>query len=159
MVARWDPFADALSVREAVNRLFNDSYARPAASWGMAGATGALPFDLYETPDHVVVRVAAPGIDRSSIDLMVNQGVLTLKATRSFSTGEQEKGHTWHARGLSEGNIQFAVALPVAVDAGRAEAAYEAGILTIELPKMETVKARRISVKGAETAEVLPAGA
>ncbi|MFN8558412.1 MAG: hypothetical protein U0531_14065 [Dehalococcoidia bacterium] len=35
---------------------------------------------------------AAPGINRSSIDLMVNQGVLTLKATRSFSTGEQEKG-------------------------------------------------------------------
>lgn len=150
MVARWDPFAEMVSLRDAMGRLVNDSFVRPGPAWTAAHAVSAFPFDMVESSDDVTIRVAIPGLDLNQIELTVTQGVLTLKGYRGFYSGDQEKQYTWHVRGLSEGNFQFAVALPTTVDAEHAEAGYDAGILTIRLPKAETVKARRIEVKGAQ---------
>lgn len=152
MVARWDPFAEMTSMRDAVNRLVNESWSRPT---GLTGAS-TVPFDLYESGDDIFVRIAAAGLEADRLDLMVNHGVLTVKGHRQFYTGDDEKGYTWHVRTLSEGAVQFAVSLPAAVNPDGAEASYDNGILTIRLPKAETVKAKRIAIKGATGQEALP---
>lgn len=154
MLTRWDPFSEMASMREAVNRLFDESFARRPGAWSGSGTVAAgasLPFDLYETGDDVVLRVAAPGIDPQALDVTVNQGSLTLKGYRNFYNGDQEKGHTWHMRGLTEGQFAMAIHLPVSVDAGAAAAAYTDGILTITLPKADTAKAKRIAVTSAQS--------
>jgi HSP20 family protein len=153
MMARWDPFAEMVSLRDAMNRLVNESVVRPTAALGTVGASGSLPFDLYESGDDVFVRLALPGIDPNSIELSVTRGVLSLKGYRTFYSGDQEKQFTWHVRGLTEGNVQFTVALPTAVDAEAAEASYDAGILTIHLPKAETVKPKRIAIRESARAQ------
>ena len=158
MLTRWDPFSDMVSLREAMGRLLNESFVRPGPQWTGTAVTSPFPFDLYESGDGVFVRVAIPGADESSIELTVNQGVLTVKGHRNFYSGDQEKQYTWHARNLVEGAFQFAVALPTMVSAEAAEAAYDGGILTISLPKAETVKPKRIAVKGARTQEAIAAG-
>lgn len=158
MLTRWDPFTEMVSMREAINRLFNDSYVRPGSQWTGQGSLGAFPFDLYESGDEVVLRIAIPGVDQNQTELTVTQGVLTVKGFRTLYSGDQEKQHTWHARGLTEGAFQMAVSLPTAVNAERAEATYENGIFTITLPKAETVKAKRIGVKHVERQEALTSG-
>src|SRR5690348_14536075 len=95
MMARWDPFAEMVSLRDAMNRLVNESVVRPTAALGTVGASGSLPFDLYESGDDVFVRLALPGIDPNSIELSVTRGVLNLKGYRTFYTGDQEKQFTW----------------------------------------------------------------
>jgi HSP20 family protein len=150
MVTRWDPFSEMVTLRDAMGRLVNDSFVRSGPQWGTVHAVSPFPFDMSESADDVKVRVAIPGIDPNQLELTVAQGVLTLKGYRNFYSGDQEKQYTWHVRGLSEGNIQFAVALPTTVNAEQAEAGYEAGILTIKLPKAEIVKARRIAIKGTQ---------
>ncbi|MBI2761015.1 MAG: Hsp20/alpha crystallin family protein [Chloroflexi bacterium] len=158
MVARWDPFSEMVTLRDAMSRLVNESFVRPGPQWGTAGAVSPFPFDMCESADDVKVRVALPGIDPNQLELTITQGVLTLKGYRTFYSGDQEKQYTWHVRGLGEGNFQFAVALPTTVDAEHAEADYDAGILTIRLPKAETVKARRIEIKGAQQQQAIEAG-
>lgn len=159
MLTRWEPFADMLSMRAAVDRLFNESFVRPSASWGTPAATAHFPFDLYESGDEVFVRAAIPAADPNQMELVVNQGVLTIKGYRGLYNGDQEKQHTWHVRGLPEGNFQFAVSLPTAVNADAAQASYDAGILTVTLPKAETARSKRIAVTGAPAQEQLTAGA
>ncbi len=151
MLTRWDPFSEMASMREAVNRLFGEHFLRPGASWAMSPAAGTTPFDLYETPDDVVVRVALPGADPQQTELAVNQGVLTIKGYRGLYHGDQEKQYTWHVRGLPEGEFQISVALPTAVNADAAHATYDAGILTVSLPKTEAVKPRRIAIQSGRT--------
>jgi HSP20 family protein len=154
MLTRWDPFADMASMRQAINRLFDEPFSRPS-SWSGA-TTSQFPFDLYETPDEVVLRAFVPGVDQQQLELVVNQGVLTLKGYRHLYTGDQEKQCTWHVRGLTEGNFQLAVAIPSVVNADAADAIYENGIITVKMPKAETARAKRIALKGQQ--EALPAG-
>jgi HSP20 family protein len=99
-----------------------------------------------------------PGVKEDQLELVINQGVLTVKGYRAFYSGDQEKQYTWHVRGLTEGNFQLSVALPTAVNADQAEASYEHGIITVTLPKAEAARAKRIAIKGAPKQEVLPAG-
>ncbi len=151
MTARLDPFAELNWMRETMNRLIGDG-ASQRLTFATPAALGSVPFDLFESPEEVGVRIAVPGADPAAISLEIVKGVLTIKGHRSLYGGDQEKRYTWHARGLSEGDFRFTVALPSAVDTDRAEAAYEAGILTVHLPKAEAVKPRRIAIKGVEPA-------
>ncbi len=157
MLTRWDPFAEMVSLREAMGRLVNESFVRPN-SQSPTALSAAFPFDVYEAGDQVLVRIAIPGADQDSIELTVNQGVLAIKGYRHFYSGDQEKQYTWHIRGLVEGPFQFAVVLPTMVDAEAADASYDNGLLTITLPKAESVKPKRIAVKGASTPETITSG-
>src|SRR5579862_4040352 len=100
MVSRMDPFAGFFPVRDVVNQLLNESVVRPPSQWS---AAASFPFDLYEAEDELVLRAAIPGAQPESIELTINQGVLSLKGNRSFYSGEQEQHYRWHVRGLSEG--------------------------------------------------------
>lgn len=149
MVARWDPFAEMVTLRDSVNRLFNETAPRAAVWTPPVTAPQAAPsYDLYETGDHIVARFAIPGMNQEQLEITITRGVLTIKGYRGFYSGDQEKEATWHVRGLAEGSFQFALALPFPVDADRAEAGYEGGILTIQLPKAEAMRPKRIAVKG-----------
>lgn len=152
MMTRFDPLAELGWMRETMKSLLADGPPHRHAPTAPA-ALGSVPFDLYETREEIGVRIAVPGADAGAINLEIAKGVLTIKGQRSLYNGDQEKGYIWHARGLSEGDFRFTVALPSAIDADRAEATYEAGILTVHLPKAEAVKPRRIAIKGAEAAE------
>jgi HSP20 family protein len=158
MVSRIDPFADFMPMRTLVDDLFSRAMVRPSSLWSTTGPAFAFPYDLYEADDELVLRAAIPGAQPESIELTINQGVLTLKGYRSFYSGEQEKQYRWHVRGLSEGEFQMRVALPLAVDPVQAEAAYDGGLLTIRLPKAETAKTRRIPVTSGQRQEALAAG-
>ncbi len=142
MTMRWDPFGDFATMRGLTNHLFSDVAPRSARTT----AYSPFPFDLYEAGDEYVLRAAIPGINPDQLDLSVRQNVLTLSGNRSLYPAEEAKGITWHARGLAEGEFRMSVALPGAVEAGQAQASYEAGMLTVKLPKAEAVKVKKIAI-------------
>lgn len=159
MLTRWDPFSELISMREAMNRLFEESFVRPGWLWRETGARAALPYDLLERADAVELRVALPGVDPSQLEVTVNQGVLTLRGERRFYTEDEERQYTWHVRGLPTGPFQLAVTLPTDVNAEEAQASYEHGVLTIRLPKAEHVRPKRIEVRSGAPREVIEASA
>ena len=149
-----NPLSDVLSLRDAVGRLLNHAVIQPQA----LGSAPTIPFDVAEEGDAVIVRAAVPGLDPQSIQVTVEQGVLTLAGQRTLYSADEAKQYTWHVRGLSDGAVRLTMSLPVEVDADHAQASYQQGIVTVHLPKAESAKPKVIRVQAGTQQQVLPAG-
>lgn len=150
-LSSWSPYSEFVSLREAMDRLFNDSVVRAGNGNGNGSGTRQMApaYDLWETEDGLTFRFALLGVRPEDVEITVNQGTLHVKASINEQDAEQEKGWTWHVRGLPrQGTFNYSFRLPIAVDADRAEAHGEHGILTLFLPKAEAAKPKRITVSG-----------
>ena len=149
-ITRWAPFEDMVSLRQVMDRLVEDSFVRP--SWrrenGDGGFAAALPLDMYETNDAVVVKARVPGVNPDDVELTVNGDNLTIKAElRSDANMEDAKKWSWHRHELYHGSIGRSINLPTLVQSDKAEATFRHGELTLVLPKAEEVKPRSIKIK------------
>jgi HSP20 family protein len=141
-LTQWSPFSEFVSLRDAMDRLFSESLVRPG---GAPGRLTTPPYDLYETEDSLIYRFALPGIRPEDVDITTQQGMLTVSGR--YPQPEESQNWIWHVRGLPQGGtIQFTVSLPTLVDTDRAEARFEHGVLTLTMPKSETVKPKRIAI-------------
>jgi HSP20 family protein len=142
---RWDPFREMMTLREAVDRLFQQSVVRPGSL--LAGMRSeAVPVDIRETENAYVVRASVPGIRPEDLEVTVQGDTLTI---RGESKGEEERaGENWLVREHRQGTLQRTLTLPAAVNADRAQAHYEHGVLTLTLPKAEEAKLRRVPIAG-----------
>lgn len=147
---RWNPLREMMTLREAMDRLLEDSFVRPggAAAGGRgAGASSGFPIDLAERDDGYVVRASLPGVKPGDVQITVH-GESVLIRGEIKDRGEQE-GQRWLAREHRTGWFERAVTLPTPIDADRAEASFEHGVLTLRLPKTEAQRPRQIRIGGA----------
>jgi len=148
---RWDPFREAISLRDAMNSLLQESFVRPGSMQGQSGH-GTLPLDITETENEFVVKASLPGVKPEDVEITVHGDTLTI---RGESKGEEEKkGEHWHLRERRYGSFQRSVALATPVNSDQAQAHYEHGVLTLTLPKSEAAKPRQIKVGGPSQAQV-----
>ena len=148
-IERWDPFREAISLREAMNSLLQESFVRP-------GGPAALPLDVSETEDEYVVKASLPGVRPEDVQITVQGDTLTI---RGETKAEEEKGERWHLRERRFGAFERSVTLSSPVHSDKAEARYDDGVLTLTLPKAEGAKPRQIKIGGANQARLAqPAG-
>lgn len=139
-LTRYNPFSDVISLRDAMDRLFEDSFiSRAPGSWSGRGVAA----NLYETPEGFILQVPMPGTNPEDVEITAQQDTLTLKWETKISTPE---GATLHWSGFQHGQFQQTFTLPAPINSERAEANYVDGILTLNLPKAEHVKARTVKV-------------
>jgi HSP20 family protein len=139
---RWEPAREMMSLRDAMDRLFDDAFTRPLS---LRDGWSAPAIDMYQTDDEIVVKAALPGIKADEVQINITGDVLTLKGEVRHE--EEKKEKAWHIREQRFGSFERSVALPTAVVSDKAKAEFENGILTITLPKAEEVKPRTITVK------------
>jgi HSP20 family protein len=144
-LVRWDPVGDLVSLREAMNRLFEDSFIRPGGGLTTAERMGMLPLDVYESDDEVTVRASIPGVNPDDIDISVLGTTLTIKGEKSEDR-EEKKGN-YHLRERHYGAFQRSVNLPSQVNVDKAKAEFKDGVLILTLPKIEAAKPKSIKVK------------
>lgn len=145
-LSRWEPTSDFMTLRDAMDRLFDDAFTRPFSLTRNGGSTwSALPIDLYQTNDDVVVQAVVPGFRPDEVQIQVTGDVLTIRG--QLKQDEVQKERAWHVREHRLGSFERSVALPVPVIPDRANAEFENGILTITLPKAEEVKPKTITIK------------
>ena len=139
---RWEPAREMMSLREAMDRLFEDAFTRPLSlrdGW----ATPAI--DMYQTDNDLVVKAALPGIKADEVQINVTSDILTI---RGETKQEEEKNDkSWHIREQRWGAFERSVRLPTGVRSDKAKADFDNGVLTITLPKSEEVKPKTITVK------------
>jgi HSP20 family protein len=140
---RWEPAREMMSLREAMDRLFDDAFTRPLSMSGNAWSVPAV--DMYQTDNEVVVKAALPGIKSDEVQINVTGEVLTLKGEMKQESETKEK--TYHLREQRWGAFERSIILPTDVVADKAKADFENGVLTITLPKAEEVKPKTITIK------------
>lgn len=143
-LTRWEPMREMMTLREAMDRLFDDAFTRPLNL--RDGGWSAPAIDMFQTDDEVVVRAALPGFKADEVQINVTGDVLTLRGERKQE--EEKKERAWHIREHRWGSFERSIALPTEVTADKAVADFENGVLTISLPKAEEVKPKTITVKG-----------
>jgi HSP20 family protein len=140
---RWEPAREMMSLRDAMDRLFDDAFTRPLSLRGDGWSVPAI--DMYQTDDEIVVKAALPGIKADEVQINITGDVLTMKGEVKHE--EERKEKAWHIREQRYGSFERSIALPTAVVSDKTKAEFENGILTITLPKAEEVKPRTITVK------------
>jgi HSP20 family protein len=140
-LTRYSPFQQAVSLRDAMNRLFEDSFISPGnwAQWAGGGVTA----NLYETPGGFILEVPIPGVKPEDVEITTQQDTVTLKWERKMTAPE---GATAHWNSFQAGQFQETFTLPAPINADRAEASTANGVLTLNLPKTEHAKARTLKV-------------
>jgi HSP20 family protein len=142
-LTRWEPVREMMTLREAMDRLFDDAFTRPINL--RDGGLSAPAVDMYQTDDEVVVKVALPGFTADEVQINFTGDVLTLRGEMKHE--DEKKDKAWHIREHRWSTFERSIAVPTAVRADQANADFENGILTITLPKAEEVKPKTISVK------------
>ncbi len=141
-IVRWDPFREMMSLRQMMNRVFDESFNRQLG--GVEDWNGPS-VDMYQTDKELVIKAVMPGLKPEDIDITVTGDVLTL---RGEVKKEQEiKEANYHLQERHYGSFSRSIPLPVSVVTDQAHAEFENGILTLTLPKSEIDRPKTISVK------------
>lgn len=136
-----DPWGDALGAL----RRFQDEMNRTLGGTGPAAEAGEYPLvNVWRGEEGIIVAAEMPGVGIDQVEIVVHQNTLTIKG-RKDDEGDAAKA-SFHRRERATGGFARTIALPFNVDAGRVKATAEAGIVSIELPRPEADKPRRIRI-------------
>src|SRR5512142_1612418 len=130
-ITRWEPVREMMTLREAMDRLFDDAFTRPLNT--RDGGWSSPAIDMYQTDDEVVVKASLPGFKSDEVQINITGDVLTLRGETQQK--EEQKEKAYHLREHRWGSFERSIALPTAVSADKAAAEFENGILTITMPK------------------------
>ena len=139
---RWEPAREMMTLRDAMDRLFDDAFTRPLT---LRDGWSAPAIDMYQTGDEIVLKASLPGVKADEVQINITGEVLTLKGETKHE--EENKDKAWHIREQRWGASERAVVLPTEVVADKAKAEFENGILTVTLPKAEEVRPKIINIK------------
>lgn len=137
---RWGPFQEMTTLRDAMNQLLAESVVR---SRGWAGSS-QIPLDLYETENEYVAKLAVPGLKPDNFEITMQQNVLLING---HTQADQQEGVRYHVQEQRFGDFNRTIQFPTPVDAEKIQASLADGLLTIQVPKAEAAKPKRITVK------------
>jgi HSP20 family protein len=152
IVRRASPLGELVSLRQAMDRLFEDSYVRPR-TWA-AAETAGLPLDVTNGPDSLIVEASLPGIRPEDVEITVEDGTLYIHGTSQTERTEGEGDAL--VREIRRGSVSRTVTLPTGLEAENAVATFEHGVLHLRIPKAEAVKPRQIRITPSTEAPATP---
>ena len=142
-LVRWDSSRDAAALQEGMSRLLEGFYIRPQEDLTRSAWVPAV--DIYSNGQHeLVLKAELPDMKEDQFELTVEDNTLTLRGEKKLNTEVAEEH--FHRIERSYGSFARSFALPPTVDAGKVNAEYRAGVLTVRLPLREEAKPRHIKV-------------
>lgn len=143
-ITRWEPFKDMFSLRDEIDRLFNNFFQRVPEERAEPQGIWYPSLDIEESKDNIKVIAELPGMKKEDIKLTVTEGELVIQGERKFE--KEEKDKTYHRIERSYGKFKRTITLPTKIETDKAQATYEQGILIITIPKSEKAKPKEIGI-------------
>ena len=141
--AEWDPLRDLLSLKDRLNRLFENVLRR--GDFAQEEIPRWMPAaDLRENEEGFLLSAELPGVRREDILVRVEGGILTLEGRRTMDPDTRDAEHLRIER--SYGPFTRSFHLPAAIDTGRVTAALRLGVLEVFIPKSEEAKTRPVRI-------------
>jgi HSP20 family protein len=140
VMQRWDPFRDLRQMDETMNRLWRGFGGAPAAAedWNIA-------LDVVQRPEEILVKASIPGVKPETIDLSIEDNILTVRAERKPDFEDEKSVYLIQER--PTGSFYRALRLPETIDSDRIQSTYENGVLTITLPVAAEKKKKQIKIQ------------
>lgn len=143
-IVRWNPLHDMATSQERLSRILDGFYGRPQEDLTRSAWVPAV--DIYSNGQHeLVLKAELPDMKEEEIDVTVEDNTLTLRGERKLDAEVTED--QFHRIERSYGSFARTFSLPPTVDAGKVNAQYRAGVLTIRLPLREEAKPKQIKVQ------------
>jgi HSP20 family protein len=172
IMMRPSVFDEAISLRDAVNNLFENSILSPAWSGGVFNkTTSGAALNIYEDQTNFYIMGLFPGLAPDKLDVSVKENVLMISGEYDYSgwpqAGAQAKTDTREPQPafrtllneLPQGKFTRQIQLPAQVDFDKAEALYENGLLKLVLPKTARSQVKRITVQTGQSTHAQLVGA
>lgn len=144
-ITRWRPTRGVFSVRDEINRLFDDLLSEEPEMSALREGAWSPSVDISETEDQIVVEAELSGIDQKDLKVNVQDNVLTIGGEKTRE--KEKKGTNYHRVERAYGAFHRSFSLPSEVDSEKTEASYRDGVLTIRMPKTEKAKPKEITIE------------
>jgi HSP20 family protein len=170
MLTRSDPLREALSLRRAMDQLFEQSFVNPNL---MSGSSSMMaPLDACETSNGYEVDVALPGVRPEDIELTVDANTLTIRGRYSHQEERQHRvegqaqaeqqsrqgrvqdsrqEQNWLVREIPSGSFERTMTFPRSIDSNNIQTQFVNGMLTVLLPVSEASRPRRVSIAAGQS--------
>lgn len=139
-ITRYTPFNELVTLRNAMDRLFEDSVLTPRS---FNTSNRITPANIYETTEEFTLQIPMPGVNPDDVEINVQQDTVSLKWR---SNVEIPEGATVHHHGFRNSEYQQSFTVTTPISAEKADASYRNGILILRLPKAEHARPRTIKV-------------
>lgn len=145
---KTSPFTNLVSLRDAMDRLFEQSFVSAGQTADQEKASYTMAVNLFEKDEAYYLQAFLPGVKADEVEISVDQNTLNIKA-RIPGEVEKEgaKDYRWYISELGYGKLSRSITFPGLIDAERIEASQDNGVLTIVVPKAEEAKPKQIKVK------------
>ena len=151
-ITRWDPFREVATLQNRMNSLFQD-FSRQSDGDTLTSSAFVPAADVYEDEHKIVLKIEAPGLKESDLDVRVENNVLTVRGERKFE--KEEKEENFHRIERRYGSFARSFILPNTVDTENVKAQYDSGVLRIELQRRVEAKPKQIKI-GVSSASAQP---
>jgi len=145
MSSVWQP----MSLRDAVNRLMEDSFVRSRFAGGTTDDQAAalpLPLDVASNEEALIITANLPGVRPEDVDISIEGDTLTIRG--EFKRYDDNQQDHWLMQELYHGPFMRALRLNIPVQVDKVRAVFKDGVLTLTLPKAEKIRPKVIKVKG-----------
>jgi len=130
--------------RHQMNRLFDDFFGDWSLARGEAGFDFVPRVDVSENDKEVLVKAELPGLEEKEVEVSLSNGQLLISGEKKDEREEKDK--SYHLVERSYGSFSRAVDVGP-VDEDKVKASFKNGILTVNLPKREEDRAKKVKIK------------
>jgi HSP20 family protein len=150
-IIRWDPFREMVTLREKMNRLFEDAVSSRGEEKDIVASSWTPAVDIYETEDEIVLTDELPGLADQEVEIKLEDNTLTIKGDRKFE--KETKEENYHRIERAYGSFYRSFSLPHYVDQENIKAEQTHGVLKVRMPKKSESKPRKVQIIKAEKVE------
>ena len=143
-ITRYTPLSDFVTLRDAMDQLFQESFIRPNGWSGSLSGQVSMPVDLWETKDAYHLRADLPGLTAEDIEINVTGDMVSVAGETKATTDVANEG--WIRQERRTGKFQRTFTLPVQIDSNAVTATFTNGVLELALPKSEAVKPKTVKI-------------
>ena len=145
-IQMWQPGRDLVSLREAMDKIWEDSFHAPSRIWGGFHLDSNTPaIDMYLKGDDLIVKVTVPGMKAEDLDVTIAGDMLTIRGESKMEEEVAHEDYIYQERRY--GSFSRTLPLPRGLNTDKVDAKFDRGILTLRIPKTAEAKAKSVKVK------------
>lgn len=143
-IIRWDPFRDFVTLRDRMNRLFDETVTQRGEDKDLMSTAWSPSCDIFETENELVLNAEVPGIDEDDIEVKIEDNTLTIQGERKLE--KETKEENYHRVERSYGSFYRSFSLPHYINQENIKAEHDNGVLKVHMPKKPELKPRSVKI-------------